>query len=177
MLSSDAGRFFLVTSKKRTYHLLAQHDLAAVVMWLLPLVRFISGKSCEEGTSAVVKLLGEALEVQEAASKRAGELKNLKPKSLMALFAAESGKVKVHVVSAEKVQSQRAPIFSYVSTGRIDRSVDAPESPNNKKIKVKPVEKEEEHRQSAARRTRKRTKRAEEADKQKLEEGNLKKHK
>ncbi len=73
-------------------HLLAQHDLEAVLTSLVSLVPFLSGKSCEEGTSVLVKLLGEALEAQEAALTRAGELKKLKPKDLMVMFAPENGK-------------------------------------------------------------------------------------
>ena len=74
------------------HHLLAQHDLEVVVSNLLPLIPFVSGKSCEEGTRVLVSLLGEALEAQEAASARADELKQLKPKGLMELFTPEKGK-------------------------------------------------------------------------------------
>jgi hypothetical protein len=157
-------------------HLLAQHDFEVVVTSLVPLIPFMSGKSCEEGTSALVKILREVLETQEAASKRAEELKNLEPKSLVELLTPESGKVKA-VASPKKVEP--APVFSYVSSGRINRSVVAPVSLNkstsrNKKMKVK-EEKDEERQSTATRRTRKRTEKVEEAERQKEEK--LKKQK
>ncbi len=60
---------------------------------LLPLVPFLSGKSCEEGTRVLVGFLGEALEAQEAATVRVDKLKQLKPKGLMELFKPEGGAV------------------------------------------------------------------------------------
>ncbi len=70
-------------------HLLAQRDLEAMMTSLSPLLPFVSRKSCEAGTSVLAGLLGEALEAQEAASKRTYDLKQLQPKGLMELFTPE----------------------------------------------------------------------------------------
>jgi hypothetical protein len=137
-------------------HLLAQHDLEAVMTSLLPLIPFMSGKSCEDGTSALVRLLREGLEAQEAASKRADELKNLTPKTLLELFALESnGPVEKVLLKASASSS------SNNTTSRI------------KKTKAEPREAEQ---QSQARGTRKRTKKAEER-KAETQQGKLKKQK
>ncbi len=61
----------------------AQQDLEAVMANLLPLVSFVSTRSCEESSLVLLKLLGEALEGQEASSKRGAELKTLKVKDLL----------------------------------------------------------------------------------------------
>jgi hypothetical protein len=78
------------------HHLIAQHDFEVMVKNVLPLIPFVSGPSCEEGTKVLVRLLGEALESQDAALKRADELKKLKPKGLMELFKPEGGKPVAH---------------------------------------------------------------------------------
>jgi hypothetical protein len=78
------------------HHLLAQHDFEVMVKNILPLIPFVSGPSCEEGTKVLVRLLGEALESQDAASKRADELMKLKPKGLMELFKPDEGRKLVY---------------------------------------------------------------------------------
>ncbi len=87
------------------HHLLAQHDFEVVLKNLLPLVPYVSGGSCEEGTKVLVRLLGEALEAQEAASRRADELKKLKPRGLMDLFTPEKGRRKHHDAQVSPPQS------------------------------------------------------------------------
>jgi hypothetical protein len=82
--------------------LLAQHDLEAMMTSLSPLLPLVSRKSCEAGTTVLAGLLGEALEAQEAASKRTDDLKQLQPKGLMALFTPEKGQ-------KEKPQAQAPP--------------------------------------------------------------------
>jgi hypothetical protein len=62
---------------------LAQKNLEAVLTAVVPLVPFVSGKSCDEGTKVLVSLLKEGLEGQEASSKRVMDLKKLKGKELM----------------------------------------------------------------------------------------------
>jgi hypothetical protein len=106
---------------------------------LVPLIPFyMSGKSCREGTSALVKLLREGIEGQEAAFKRADELKNLKPTSLIDLFALES----------------KGPVAS--------PKEELPKASADKKIRPE----EAEHSQSKG--TRKRTKKADEREALKL---------
>ncbi len=56
---------------------------------LTPLLPLVSRKGCEAGTTVLAGLLGEALEAQEAASKRTDDLKQLQPKGLMELFTPE----------------------------------------------------------------------------------------
>ncbi len=56
---------------------------------LLPMLSFVSGKSCEEATKVLMGLVGEALNAQEVASKRTAELKQSMPKNLMELFTPE----------------------------------------------------------------------------------------
>jgi hypothetical protein len=141
-------------------HLIAQRDLEAVATSLLPLVPFMSGKSCEEGTSALVKLLREGLEAQEAASKRADELKNLTPKTLMELFALES---KAPAASSkEALLNANSSASSNKMTSR------------NKKMKA---ELEVAEQQSQSRGTRKRPKKGEEKEAEMQEQGKLKKQK
>jgi hypothetical protein len=71
--------------------LLAQHDLEAMMTSLSPLLPLVSRKSCEAGTTVLAGLLSEALEAEEASSKRTGDLKQLQPKGLMELFTPEKG--------------------------------------------------------------------------------------
>jgi hypothetical protein len=71
--------------------LLAHHDLEAMMTSLTPLLPLVSRKSCEAGTTVLAGLLGEALEAQEASSKRSDDLKQLQPKGLMELFTPEKG--------------------------------------------------------------------------------------
>jgi hypothetical protein len=71
--------------------LLAQHDLEAMMTSLSPLLPLVSRKSCEAGTTVLAGLLCEALEAEEASSKRTGDLKQLQPKGLMELFTPEKG--------------------------------------------------------------------------------------
>jgi hypothetical protein len=72
--------------------LLAQRDLEVMMTNLLPLLPVVSRKSCEAGTNMLAGLLGEALEAQEAASKRTDDLKQMNHKGLMELFTPEKGK-------------------------------------------------------------------------------------
>ncbi len=88
VLGAFCGGFFLLF-RERMDRLLAQHDLEAVMTSVIPLLPFLSRKSCEEGTTALVKLLGKGLEAQQAASERVGELKNLKSKDLMTRFTPD----------------------------------------------------------------------------------------
>jgi hypothetical protein len=131
-------------------HLIAQHDFEAVATSLLPLVPFMSGKSCEEGTGALVKLLSEGLEMQEAACKRADELKSLEPKTLLDLFTLESN------APVEKVLLKASASASSSKT-----------TSRNKKTKAEPEEADQH--QSQSRGPRKRTKKAEESEAEKQE--------
>jgi hypothetical protein len=106
--------FFQLGRVSKMHHVLAQHDLEVVMTNLLPLLPFVSGKGCEEGTMVLVRLLGEALESQEAASKRADELKQLKPRGLMELFTPEKGAAAGIVAKSakskgSKEQQERVP--------------------------------------------------------------------
>jgi hypothetical protein len=82
---------FSAARTKRMKRLLAQHDLEAMVTSLSPLLPLVSRKSCEAGTTVLAGLLAEALEAQEASSKRTDDLKQLQPKGLMELFTPEKG--------------------------------------------------------------------------------------
>jgi hypothetical protein len=75
--------------------LLAQRDLEVVMTSLSPLLPLVGRKGCEEGSKVLAGLLGEALEAQEAASKRTDDLKQLQPKGLMELFTPEKGRAAV----------------------------------------------------------------------------------
>jgi hypothetical protein len=91
-------------------HLLAQHDLEAVLSSLVSLVPYLTGTSCEEGTQVLVKLLGEALEAQDAALSRAGELKKLNLKDLMDMFSPEVPKASKTRLRAIKPQLAPRPV-------------------------------------------------------------------
>ncbi len=69
----------------------ARQSLEALMTTLLPLVSFVSGKSCEEALPVLTVLLREALETQEASSKRAAELKSMKAKDLLSLLTPQRG--------------------------------------------------------------------------------------
>ncbi len=66
---------------------------------LLPLVPFVSSRSCEEASLVLLKLLEEALDGQEASSKRGTELKIMKAKDLLRKGGAERVGGKVVAVS------------------------------------------------------------------------------
>ena len=61
----------------------AQQDLEAAMTFLLPLVSFVTESSCHEATAALLNALREALEGQEAAARRAQELKAMNPLELV----------------------------------------------------------------------------------------------
>ncbi len=71
----------------------AQQNLEAVMTNLLPLVSFVNGKSCVEATLVLVNLLEEALDAQEASTKRAVDLKTMKAKDLLSFFLRTGAKV------------------------------------------------------------------------------------
>jgi hypothetical protein len=87
--------------------LLAQHDLEAMMTSLSPLLPLVSRKGCEAGTTVLAGLLGEALEAQEAASKRSDDLKQLQPKGLMELFTPEKGNAGKGLVQDKGQQKQQ----------------------------------------------------------------------
>jgi hypothetical protein len=99
-------------------HLLAQHDLEAVLSSLVSLVPYLTGTSCEEGTQVLVKLLGEALEAQDAALSRAGELKKLNLKDLMDMFSPEVPKASKTRLRAIKPQLAPRPVEMVVEVER-----------------------------------------------------------
>ncbi len=79
-----------VTRKKREASMdqaVAQQNLEAVMTNLLPLVSFVNGKSCVEATIVLANLLEEALDAQEASSKRAVDLKTMKAKDLLSFLS------------------------------------------------------------------------------------------
>jgi hypothetical protein len=83
--------FFPSSTWSKMNRLLAQRDLEAMMTSLAPMLPLVSRKSCEAGANVLAGLLGEALEAQEAASKRTDELKQMKPEGLMELFTPEKG--------------------------------------------------------------------------------------
>ncbi len=79
----------------------AQQNLEAVMTNLLPLVSFVNGKSCVEATLVLVNLLEEALDAQEASSKRAGDHKTMKAKDLLSFLTPLRTGAKVAAVAEE----------------------------------------------------------------------------
>ena len=73
-------------------------NLEAVMTTLLPLVSYASGSSCAKATEILVNVLREALDGQEASSKRAAELKVMDPKDLLHLLTPKNGKASVLLV-------------------------------------------------------------------------------
>ncbi len=68
---------------------MAQQNLKAVIMALMPLLPFASAESCGDVTGMLMTLLKEALDGQEALSQRATQLKRKRPRDLVAYLKAQ----------------------------------------------------------------------------------------
>jgi hypothetical protein len=67
--------------------LAAQQDLEVVMTALLPLVPFVDEKNSTEARKMLLEVLKQALATQRTSSKRATELKTLKPEAVMSFFS------------------------------------------------------------------------------------------
>jgi hypothetical protein len=134
--------FCLQIKQKMEKVLAAQQDLETVMTALLPLVPFVDEMNSKEARKMLVEVLKQALDTKHASSKRATELKTLKPEAVMSFFSPNA-----EPAGAARDDDKKASVAATPPRRGPEKRVNAKASPvegRTRKKSERAKEKEEE---------------------------------
>ncbi len=120
--------------------LAAQQDLEVVMTALLPLVPFVDEKNSTEARKMLLEVLKQALDTQRTSSKRATELKTLKPEAVMSFFSPG-----VERAGAACEDDKKASVAATPPRKGPEKKVKAKAKPAQKRTRERAKDKEDEY--------------------------------